>query len=470
MDCGTYTKSERRRILLAASIGGFSLPFLTTMLNLSLLDIGSTFSVGSRELGYVNTALLLASAIAVIPVSKLADIIGRRRTFLIGLAVIAAGLIAALLSPSFWWLIAGRAVMGGGAAAVLSTGTSLVTEVYPSTMRGTALGIHSMGVFIGLAGGPPIGGILNDLVGWRAMAVAPLPLIAMAAACMLSFRHEIAPDADGSLDSRETALYCAGLLTAMFGLLNISEAWGAPCIVAGLVLLMSFGRLEKGRDDGLLDIRLFMSRTFVSACIATFLIYAASFSASYFMSLYLHTIGGMRSSEAGVLMMTQASVQAAASVYFGRLSDKLRDKRILPFGGSMLTAIGVSMFLFYGTSSDLVLVIATMVLVGMGIGMFAAPNTSVIMGSVPKDKTGEASGITTVMRQTGAVTSMAVAMLCLSVTMGDVDGIPPESYRAFVDAVHIAFIICLAMCLASAAASMLRKSSDTTDDEPRQIV
>lgn len=451
-----YTGSERRRVLLAACIGGFAVPFLTTMLNLSLVDIGRTFSVGSHELGYVNTALLLASAVAVVPVSRIADIRGKRRTFLIGMCVLIAGLLVAFLSPSFGWLIAGRAVMGTGAAAMLSTGVSLITDVYPREVRGAALGYHSMGLFVGTAGGPPIGGVLNDLLGWRALFLLPIPFLLIAIASMASFRHEIAPAKGGSMDAAGSAMYAAGLLLLMLGMIRVTDGWGPFALIAGAAVLAAFARYESGAPGGVLDVGLFRSRVFTGSCISAFMIYAASFSVSYFLSLYLQSIGTMSSSEAGLLMMTQALIQAATSEGFGRLSDRIRDRRVLPALGSAVASVGVSMFLLYGTEASLPLVAATLVLIGFGMGMFAAPNTSAIMGSVPREKTGEASGMVTVMRQTGATTSMAIAMLSISLAMGSSDGISPENYGAFVDAMHLAFSVCLGMCLVSIAASMLK--------------
>lgn len=454
-----YAPSERRRVLLSASIAGFAVPFLTTMLNLSLADIGDTFSVGSHELGYINTALLLSSAIAVVPVSRIADIRGKRRTFLTGMCTMSAGLAIAFLSPSFPWLIAGRAIMGIGAAAMLSTGVSLITDVYPSEVRGAALGYHSMGLFVGTAGGPPIGGILNDLIGWRALFMVPIPFLLIAVASMASFRHEIAPGKEGRMDVSGSAMYAVGLLLLMTGMMRVTECWGPLAIIIGTAVLTSFARYESDIRGPVLDVGLFRSRVFTGSCISAFMLYAASFSVSYFMSLYLQSIGAMSSSEAGLLMMIQALMQTATSEGYGRLSDRIRDKRLLPAVGSAVVSAGVSLFLFYDTGMSMTLVIVTLALIGMGMGMFAAPNTSEIMGSVPKEKTGEASGMVTVMRQTGATTSMSVAMLAISLTMGSSNGISPENYGTFVDAMHLAFGICLCMCLVSVATSMLKGRS-----------
>ena len=215
----------------------------------------------------------------------------------------------------------------------------------------------------------------------------------------------------------------------------------------------------------MLNVRLFKSRVFSGSCLAAFLNYAASYSIAYFMALYLQSIGALTATQAGLLMLVQAGVQAVLTTYFGRLSDRVSDKRILPTAGMALTAVGVSMFLFYGTELDLPLVVATMVVLGTGTGMFSSPNTSVIMGSVGRDETSEASGVVAVMRQTGMMVSMGVAMMFITLVMGGSDELVPENYGLFVDVIHLSFGICLVMCIVGAVVSMLRGKGTRADSD-----
>lgn len=237
-----YTVTERRLVLLAACLAGFITPLLSTMMNLSLVAIGDEFSVGSHELAYVNTAYLLASVIFMVPLSKAADIIGKRRMFVIGLLVVLAAVLLASLSPSFWWLIGCRAMMGAGSAATTAISISLLTDVYPGTMRGFAIGLQSMCVYIGLAGGPPLGGALNDLIGWHALFLIVVPLALGSLICVSMFRHEVAPDSGEPFDSMGSVLYGAGLLLAMLGMINITEAWALPMLIAGIIIIAMFAR------------------------------------------------------------------------------------------------------------------------------------------------------------------------------------------------------------------------------------
>lgn len=457
-----YSIMERRVVLLACCLSGFVTPLLSTMMNLSLVSIGDEFGVGSHMLGYVNTAFLLSSVVFMVPLSKLADIVGKKRMFLTGVMVILVASIMASFSPSFWWLIVCRVMMGAGAAASTSTSISLITDVY-SDNRGGAIGLQTMCVYVGLAAGPPIGGTLNDIIGWHSLFLLIIPLSLGAVVCMSMFRHEIRPDVGRGFDYRGSAIYAVGIVLSMCGVMNMPEAWAFASLFAGIAFIALFVIWQLRTPDYLLNVRLFKSRVFSGSCLAAFLNYAASYSISYFMALYLQKIGALTATEAGLLMLIQAGVQAVMTTYFGRLSDRISDKRILPTAGMAITAVGVAMFLFYGTELDLPLVIATMVTVGAGMGMFSSPNTSVIMGSVRKEETSEASGVVAVMRQTGMMLSMGIAMMFISLVMGGSDNLVPENYGLFVDVIHMSFVVCLAMCAVGTAVSLLRGTETRAD-------
>lgn len=459
----TFTDAERRRLLIAACLAGFVAPLLSTMANLSLVSIGEEFDAGSHLLAYVNTAFLLASVIFMVPLCRLADIRGKRKVFLAGLVVVIVACVLAFLSPSFWWLVACRAMMGAGSAALSSSSISLITDAYPPEHRGGALGLQTMCVYVGLAVGPPLGGVLNDAIGWHALFLLVVPIALASVACMSTVRFDIAPMEGRPFDTRGAVLYGAGIALTMGGVINLPDALALAMLAVGLVLVGLFVRSQLRTADHLLNVRLFRSRVFGGSCLAAFLSYAASYSISYFMALYLQSIGAMTATEAGMMMLIQAGIQAFLTPIFGRMSDRVADKRILPTAGMTLTALGVSTFMLYGTEADLSLIVVTMVLVGVGNGMFSSPNTSVVMGAVRRSETSEASGIVAVMRQTGMMVSMGIAMMFISLIMGGSDNLVPENYGLFVDVIHISFAVCLAMCVVGIAASALRGRETRAD-------
>lgn len=202
--------------------------------------------------------------------------------------------------------------------------------------------------------------------------------------------------------------------------------------------------------------RLFKSRVFSGSCLATFLNYMALYSVSYFLALYLQSIGGLSAMQAGILMLVQPAIQAVGTPYFGKLSDRVADKRLLPTAGMLITAAGIAIVMWYDVAPSFPLIVATMVLVGFGLSVFSAPNTSVIMGSVDLRETGEASAMVAVMRQTGMMVSMGIAMLFISVIMGSADNLSPETYDSFITVMRCSFGVCVAMCIVGAVVSLFR--------------
>lgn len=459
----SYTATERRIVLLACCISGFITPLLSTMMNLSLVSIGEEFSVGSHAQAYINTAFLLSSVVFMVPLAKLGDIIGKRRMYMIGILVILVACLLASLSPSFTFLLVCRAMMGAGSAAVTCTSVSMITDVYPVERRGGAIGFQTMCVYIGLAAGPPLGGIINDMLGWHWVFFAVVPMAVASVVLMAGFRQEIAPASGSSFDMRGTVLYSLAILLSMGGVINMPEPWAFASLVVGVAFLALFVRSQVRSPDHLLDMGLFRNRVFSGSCLAAFLSYAASYSISFFLALYLQKICGLSSTEAGILMLVQPAIQAVGTPLFGHVSDRLEDKRLLPTAGMLVIASGLASMMTYGLDTSFARIVVTMAVIGFGFSLFSAPNTSVIMSSVDRTETGEASAMVSVMRQTGMMVSMGIAMLFISLIMGSADFIGPDNYQKFLDVMGVSFGVCLVMCLVGAVASFMRVKRARSD-------
>lgn len=452
-----YTDSEVTAVRLACYLSGFIAPLLSTMMNLSLVNIGEEFGTGSHDLAYINSAFLLASVIFMVPFAKLSDIIGKKMMFIIGLQILVAGCVVASISPSFWWIIIGRAIIGAGAASMATVSISLLTDVVPKEHRGSAMGYQTMFIYMGLALGPAIGGTLNDLIGWRLLFLLPLPL-AVASILILKFRFktDIATDRNGILDTRGSVLYGLAVLFSMAGVMNLPNTWAIVSLVAGLILLVLFVRSQRNNEHCILDISLFRIWAFSGSCIATFMSYAASFSVSFFMALYLQSIGQLSATQAGLLMIVQPVIQCSLTPFVGKLTDRLERKAVLPTLGMIITGIGILTLVFYDMETTLETVIVSMVLIGSGFSLFSAPNTTLIMSSVPKTHTSEASGMMAVMRQTGMMVSMGIAMLFISTIMGSMDNLGPDTYGLFLEVMKYSFSVCFVMCIIGAVTSAVR--------------
>jgi len=462
---GTYMAYDNgvvKAIILACCLSSFITPLLSTMMNLSLVNIGAEFGVGSHDLAYVNSAFLLASLIFMVPVAKIGDIIGKKRMFLIGLIVTITGCIAASISPNFWFVIVCRMIIGAGSSALAIEGISLLVDVVPANRRGAILGIQAMCIYTGLSIGPAVGGFINDLWGWRILFLITLPMAIATAVCLYGFKDDIVPDRGGSFDMRSAIVYALAITLSMVGVMNLPNIVAVVSLIAGIALILVFIRMQIGNSKCLLQMKLFKNKVFSGSCLATFMSYGASFSVSFFLALYLQSIGQLTATEAGILMMVQPVIQAVGTPICGKLCDRIVRKYILPTAGMGLIAMSTASFIFYDMDTTLAIVVITMVLGGVGFALFSAPNTTILMSSVPKENTGEASGLLSFMRQTGMVVSMGIAMMFISLIMGSMDNLCPETYGQFLEVIRWSFIVCTAMCIVGMGASMLRGTSPKT--------
>ena len=452
-----YSASEVRAVQLACYVSAFITPLLSTMMNLSLINIGEDFDVGSHDLAYINSAFLLASVIFMVPFAKLADIVGKKRLFVIGLLIVILGCFIACFAPAFWVVILGRAVIGVGASSLAMVSISILTDVVPPERRGTAIGYQTMFVYMGLSFGPAVGGALNDLIGWRLLFLITVPMaVASTIIILTGFHKEIAVDKDGSFDLRNSVLYGAAMLLSMGGVMNLPAVWAAVCVVIGILLLALFVRSQINNSRCLLNMGLFKNWTFSGSCLAAFMNYASSFSISFFLALYLQSIGGLTATEAGLLMIVQPVVQCIFTPFFGKLTDRISNKIILPTVGMILTSICILTYVFYTLDTPKYVVAMSMVIGGFGFAMFSAPNSTLIMSSVPKEHSSEASAVLSVMRQTGMMVSMGIAMTYITVIMGSTDNLGPETYGLFLQVLELSMITCFIMCIIGTIASISR--------------
>lgn len=455
-----YTDADRRHLLAFTVSGAFITPLMSTMLNLALLFIGSEFSVSSHDLGYVNTLFLLGSVIAMVPAARLASIYGMRKVFFAGLVMTGVTTALAMVSPNFPFFIAMRFAIGFGSAMMGVTAIAMLTYVFPLERRGWAIGVNTTAVYIGLSLGPTIGGLVSDAVGWRVCFLIVLALVAIAFVFLLNFRKEVTPTPEETMDWKGSVLWGMSVFILMFGAINVISSLATALIILGTGLFAVTIWYLRRSESPVLNLHLFCIKTFSRSSVAAFMNYGASYSVAFFMALYLQSIGSLTASEAGLLMLLQPAVQVLLTIRMGALSDRMADKRILPTLGMIIVSFGVAMFLFLGTEFSLPYVVAMLLLIGVGMGVFSSPNTSVILSSVPGKYRGEASGVVSVVRQTGMMVSMSIAMASISVVMGSTDNLAPDTYVAFVDTIRFAFSVCFCMCVVGIICSWFRGETD----------
>ena len=454
------TETEKRIVLLIAILAGFLTPFDGSAVNIALPTIGSQFHMDAIALTWVATAYLLASAVFLVPFGKLADIYGRKKIFLYGLAVFGAASFMMTLVTSEQQMIAVRVIQGLGSAMIFGTAIAILSAVYPPGERGKALGIYITSVYLGLTVGPFVGGTLTDYFGWQAIFYINIPIAIAAIILVLSrLKGEWAECNGERFDLTGSVIYSLGLVMLMYGFSVLPEVIGEALIVAGVALLVLFVWFEQRQDCPVLNMQLFFkSRIFAFSSLAALINYAATFAVAFLLSLDLQYTKGFSAEYAGLIIIAAPVVQTIVSPFAGRLSDRY-DSQVISSVGMGFTALGLFLFIFLTENTPLWYIIMVLAILGLGFGLFSSPNTNAIMSAVEKRYYGVASGINGTVRLLGQMLSMGIAMMIFAIVIGNVE-ITPAYYPQFTESLHWAFILFTVMCVFGIFASLARGKNE----------
>jgi EmrB/QacA subfamily drug resistance transporter len=450
------TGTEKHIVLLIAILAGFLTPFDASAVNIALPTIGTEFHMDAIALSWVATAYLLATAIFLVPFGKIADIHGRKKVFLYGLATFTLASFIMTLVASSGMLVGVRVIQGIGCSMIFGTAVAILTSVYPPGERGKALGIYITAVYFGLSLGPFLGGILTEQFGWRSIFYINVPIgIVAIALVMWKLKGEWAECKGEQFDLKGSIIYGVTLVAVMLGFSELPAFSGALLLMTGLVLLLVFIRFERAMPYPVLNIRLFSeSRVFAWSNIAALINYSATYAVAFLLSLDLQFTKGFSPEYAGLVLLAAPFSQALISPFAGRLSDQV-DPGVIASVGMGFTALGLFLLVFLGESTSLYFIIIALIILGIGFGLFSSPNTNAIMSAVDKRSYGVASGIIGTMRLLGQMLSMGIAMMIFAILIGHVE-ITPELYPLFVESMHYAFIFFTVLCIIGIYASLQR--------------
>lgn len=447
---------EKRIILIVAALASFLVPYTGSSITVALPAMATQFHADAVTLGWITSAYIISAAVFIVPFGRYADIVGRKKIFLYGVLIYTIASLACAAAPGEEFLIIARFIQGIGGAMLFATSLAIVTQVYGPGERGAAIGITIATVYAGLSLGPFLGGILTDRFGWPAIFLLNVPLGLIAIALTIrGIPHEWA-DAAGELFDRPGAvLYGIMLFCLIYGMLLLPDTTGLAWIVAALAAGIAFIWRERRTAAPLIDLSVFSgNRTFVFSNIAAMINYGSTFGVGVLLSLYLQYIQRFPAETAGFILVAQPVVQMLFSPIAGRLSDRM-EPRIVSTAGMALTTLGLSLFIFLTPATPLWVIVASLMVLGLGYGLFSSPNTNAIMSSVEPRHLSIASGMNATMRSIGQLLSMAIAMISFSVFIGPVT-VTPAVYPQLMTSVIVAFIVFTLLCMAGVAASYVR--------------
>jgi MFS family permease len=303
---------------------------------------------------------------------------------------------------------------------IFVTGIAIITSVFPSGERGKAIGINVSAIFAGLVMGPLIGGILTQYLGWRSIfyLIVPLGILATILFTTKLRERDWAECKGEKFDLIGSILYAVSLLLILTGFSEITKFTGQTMIISGLIIIIAFVIWELRVDHPVLEIRLFLkNRKFAFSNLTALISFTGTFAVVFLLSLYLQFIKGLDPRGAGLILVTQSLIMVIMSPVSGRLSDKY-ESRILASIGMAITTLGLIIFAFLNAETSIYLIIFSLVLLGIGSGIFSTPNTHAIMNSVEKRYLGVASATSSTMRLMGQTLSMGIVLVIFSIYIG----------------------------------------------------
>ncbi|MBN1387967.1 MAG: MFS transporter [Bacteroidales bacterium] len=450
------TRELKRSVLFIAAFSAYITPFMGAAINLALPSIGSELEASAKQLNWVVTAYLLGTAVFMLPFGRLGDILGRKKIFISGLILFTIITACIAFTGNIRSFLIFRVLQGISSAMIFGTSMAIITSVFPPGERGRAMGINITATYAGLSSGPFLGGLLTEYFGWRSIFAFIIPISATAAYLTYrKIRMEWSEAKGEKLDIPGSVLLGGGLVLVILGFSRIPGATGIILITAGLLMILSFFIIEWKARFPLLDIKLLTSnRVFSFSNLAAMIHYAATSGIGFFMSLYLQYIKGLDARTAGFIIMTQPVMMALFSVPAGKLSDE-RNPGHIASAGIAMTSLGIFALTFIQQSTSLLYIISILAFNGLGYAFFSSPNSNAIMSSVEKKHLGVASGMVGTMRLIGQTTSLGIAMMLISLNLGD-QAINPENYDQLLKTIRTGLSIFAVICIPAIFASLAR--------------
>ncbi len=392
---------------IVACVGAFVAALSTSLVAVAAPVMAQDLHETRASVGWVLTAYLLAISCALATAGRLADFVGRRRVYLAGFCVFVVASIACGLAPTLVLLVGARVVQGLGSAALMATGPAIITRAFPPEKRARALGIQLAATYTGLTLGPTIGGTLSLAIGWHAVffAIGGAGVLGTIVAMLLLPRDE--GSGTGALDVGGAALFAIGL-AAILVALRRGTAWYVLVAVA-VVALSAFVRHESRHPAPVLPIALMRTPSFAAGVVGAMLLYLVAFVLSYLLPFHLQRERGMDPAHAGLLMTAQPMTMAIVAPISGLVADRF-GARLPATAGMLVIAAGMALVSRAADGGDATIVLSLAV-VGIGAGLYVAPNNASIMAAAPRERQGTAAAMAATARNVGMAAGVALAVV-----------------------------------------------------------
>jgi EmrB/QacA subfamily drug resistance transporter len=442
--------------LAAVAFGLFMIMLDNTIVNVALPSIERDLHMSISSLEWIVTAYALTFAALLITGGKLGDYYGRRKMFILGLAVFTLSSLACGFAPNAGFLIGMRAVQGAGSALMNPATLSIITATFAPSERGRAIGIWAGTSAMALSIGPLLGGLIVDNLNWNWIFFVNVPVgVVGIVVSTLVIRESRDTSAEQSIDFPGLLTSGLGLLALCYALIEGNKHGWASAEIVGLfaasaVLLGAFVLLEARQRLPMLDLSLFRNSTFSGSNLVALLVSLGMFGVFFYVSLYVQNILGYSPTKAGATFLPMTLLIVVIAPLAGHFSDVIGSRWLMGVGMTLL-GVGGLLYQRIGVHTSYWVLLPPMLVGGVGMAMTMSPMTSAAMASVPIDKAGVGSGVLNSFRQVGG--SLGIALMGAILVSYTHPG--SRNPQDFVNGLHAALLTSAGIAFAAAIVAVV---------------
>lgn len=432
MSPATLSKGRLWAALVIILFGQFIVSIDLTVLNIALPDLTKDLKPTSDQLLWIVDVYSLVLAGLLVATSSLSDRLGRKRTLLAGFFLFGVGSLFIMFANSPEFVIAIRAFLGIGGALIMPVTVSMIRSIFQDAKeRAFAVAAWAAIGAIGMAAGPLIGGFLLEHFNWHAAFLVNVPLMAIAFIAGIFVLPEVRLKKPGSFDVLASLIFLAGMGLFLWGIKHLAaelafDVQGVAALAAGLVLLALFVFRCLRAEAPVVDLSLFRSKPFTAGIIATIGCMFAMATLLYMLSQWLQLVNGDNTLEAGVKLLPMALASLVASALAAPLAMRFQPRNVVA-GGLILAAAAMMMLVFFQDDLELLPVMISTTLVGVGTGALTI-GSSLIMCETPVEKASSAGSLQEVSFDLGNVLGVAILGSLASIIYRN--GLPTGELRA----------------------------------------
>ncbi len=454
--------------LVAVAFGTYMATMDFSIVNVALPTLSREFDQPADVVVWATLASSLTVTGLTLTAGRAGDLYGRKRIYIAGWVIFTIGMAVAGFAQGIVQLVLLRLFQAVGVSLAIANGNAIVTSAFPDNERGKALGITGGVVGAGLMSGPILGGVILEFFDWRALFYlrVPIGLIAMTMAFLLIHESEAPEDQRRRLDIPGAVAIFFSISTALLAV-NRGREWGwtSPAILAlfavSAVALYFVIRIESRVESPVLSLALFKARTFSVGVGSLALNFAGQSAVTFLLPFYLINARGYSTAQTGLVIATVPCCMLLLSPFSGWTSDRF-GFRHQPTLGIALVSLGLLSLATLEQSTPVSLIVARLVLIGVGTSIFMSPNSSQIMGSVPRTMLGTASASVATARNVGNAAGLALAsavFTTVAFSSAGISGIDAEDLpaSALLDGIRAAFLAAGLVSLLAIVASTLRQ-------------